>query len=419
MKIILDGSYSDYLMHCNGFSCGFNMPPALKSKDGKKETAWGLPPYGKRMPFLVDEYPACPDNWMRSEGKVKSFFVPVKEGYGMWLDFNGNEKHSNHVAMLISVQGINPITGMPCEDGQLEQYVEECPKHKTKFGPDRHCEKCGYKWPKQNYISTTTTPNGQIWLDGFRTADGIVRQYLLTQEKMRGVASNIIGKDRVFAIGVSFFLSKEKKPVQNYGVLRGDIAKGIDWGAGCATMDWMDNTNRYCHATSINYQCCDLNIIDNTNSGGGTSSSINYIGTLGTKGTPGSYGTKGLRKKLSLSQTVSTSSCTTLMPTDAIDLSQPPRFYSPVHTPINWQTPHKKYDGTKVTAKQLEVGAGANINQQICDDSEKLEFWHNESEAMVVINYCLEDDAVKIIKAGKVAIESHPEGFLQKVPVGN
>ena len=37
-------------------------------------------------------------------------------------------------------------------------------------------------------------------------------QHILTAEKIRGVASNIIGKDRVYAIGLSFFTSKDKKP---------------------------------------------------------------------------------------------------------------------------------------------------------------------------------------------------------------
>jgi len=170
-SIRFSGATRDYLMRNNGFSVGFNMPPALSGEEIKT-----LPPYNKRMHFLVDKYPACPKDWLRSEGIVKSFFVPVVEGSGMWFDFNDNESHTHHVAIVISVQGVNPITGMPCNDAQLEQYIEECPKHKIKFGPDRYCSKCDYKWPKQNYITTTGTPRGHFWLDGFRTAEGIIRQ---------------------------------------------------------------------------------------------------------------------------------------------------------------------------------------------------------------------------------------------------
>jgi len=198
------------------FTCTFNMPAALVG-----DATHNLPPGNVRKTFLVDEYPRCPANWMRSEGRVKSYFVPVQEGAGMWLDFNGNLGLDRHVAIVISIQGINPITGMPCEDPQLEQYIDTCPKHKIKFGPDRYCKKCDLKWPKQNYICSTGHPGGSFWIDGFKSAEGIVRQYILTAEKIRGVASNIIGKDRVYAIGLSFFTSKEKKPEPPTQLMRG------------------------------------------------------------------------------------------------------------------------------------------------------------------------------------------------------
>ena len=174
---------SDYLMDSNGFFCGINMPEALESKEkDNSEYKHRLPPYARRKAFLVDEYLACHSNWLRSSGRITSYFVPIQEGKGLWLDFNKNQERNYHVAIVISVQGVNPITGMPCKDAQLEQYIDTCPKHNVKFGPNRYCEKCGYKWPKQNYISTTGNNVNELWLDGFRTAEGIVRQYILTKE---------------------------------------------------------------------------------------------------------------------------------------------------------------------------------------------------------------------------------------------
>ena len=64
-KIIFDASSYDYLMRNNGCSVGFNMPDALEG-----ENTHGLPPYRKRMPYLVDKYPGCPSDWLKSEGKV-------------------------------------------------------------------------------------------------------------------------------------------------------------------------------------------------------------------------------------------------------------------------------------------------------------------------------------------------------------
>ena len=399
--IVFDGSCYDYLMRVNGFGCGFNMPEALSG-----ESSFGLPPYAKRMPYLVDKYPACPENWMRSEGKVKSYFVPVVEGKGMWLDLNENCSHTHNVAVVISIQGVNPITGMPCKDAHLEQYIEECPKHKAKFGPDRYCEKCGYKWPKQNYISTTATPDGAFWIDGFRSIDGVVRQYILTEEKMRGVAANIIGKDRVYAIGLSFFTSKEKKPVkQDYSVLR----------AGGNLLGWYSPIH-----TPVNWQTKGIN------------TSTNYADYTGTYKVDSSNDTLDFKV-----------SCSTKG--GGLSSSDAPRYASePKKSHTKWQSiTHKKmaskrshdvvgasslvmgdwdHDahtyGVKID-KNLEVGAGANINQKIYDDPERLDYWHDEPDGIICISYCTEALCKKIVEKGEVDLSGHPEGFLKEVPVGN
>jgi hypothetical protein len=218
-------------MTVNNCAVGFNMPAAIK------DTADGLhnlPPRRIRKAFLVDEYPACPEHWLRSSGRVKSYFVPILEDHGMWLDFNESMKTSEYdVAIVVSVQGVNAITGLPCKDPQLEQYRDECPKHKKAFGPDRFCKECNYKWPKQNYIASTATPEGFLWLDGFRTEDGVVRQYVLTASVLRSVAKAIVGNDRVHAVGVSFFLSKQQRPKPVIPPSRGITmaSAGLTWGS--------------------------------------------------------------------------------------------------------------------------------------------------------------------------------------------
>ena len=376
-NIVFDASSRDYLMKANGLTVGFNMPKARKGSD-----ICPLPPYRQRTPYLVDKFPSCPNNWMRSEGKMKSYFVPVVEDDGMWFDFNNNYNNTHHVAIVISVQGVNPITGLPCQDAQMEQYIEECPKHKIKFGPDRYCKKCNYKWPKQNYICTTSTPRGNLWLDGFRTAEGIVRQYILTSEKIRGVASNIIGKDRVYAVGISFFLSKDKKPELNNssGVFRGMIMN-----EGCSIYhypqsdpysyhpEW-DNNSTLDNFYNTSISCC-------SNSYDGPSFSHSTI----SKSKCGENSIKAsvkLSKKSALSKLSSKT------------------------TPIK-QT------------KNLEVGAGSKISQDIYDDTEKLDYWHDESEAIICINYCNESDAIDIIERGEIDLEGSEDGFLQGIPVGN
>lgn len=194
-------------MQVNGLYAEVNTPIAPEGEGNH-----GLPPYDRQNHYVVEEYPACPDNWVHGSAKASSYFVAIKPGRHLWLDFNQNSNHTHHVAAVISVQGINPITGQQTKELRLEQYHEKCPVHDNDFGQDRYCEKCGYKWPAQNYLSTTSTPNGQFWIDGFRAEDGTVRGFLITEDTVRGVAKQLIGEDRVYAIGIAFYLSKEKKP---------------------------------------------------------------------------------------------------------------------------------------------------------------------------------------------------------------
>lgn len=202
------------LMQVNGMFAEINCPDALEGDD-----LHGLPPHAQVAAHVVDEYPACPKDWMHGSGKASSYFIGVDPGKGMWFDFTQNQGNEYEIAVVISVQGVNPLTGQKMTELRMEQYKNQCPLHKCDFQQDRFCPECGYKWPAQSYISTTT---GQtLWLDGFRNEQGEVRQYIITEEEMkRGVAQQMIGEDRVWAIGFAFYRSKEKKPKPVYRARR-------------------------------------------------------------------------------------------------------------------------------------------------------------------------------------------------------
>lgn len=420
-----------YLMKSNGMFCGFNAPEALKSeKDGEKEKEHGLPPYSRRRSFLVDKYPACPTNWMKTEGSLASFFTTVEHDFGMWLDFNDNAAHTHEVAMVVSIQGVNPVTGMPCEDAQLEQYVEKCPKHDKPFGPERLCSDCGYKWPKQNYIATTGTPRGHLWLDGFRSADGVVRQYILTEEKMKGVATNIIGKERVYAIGVSFFLSKEEKPQpvyatrsssgwQNrasdyfdetfaiggssigtsmYRMALGD-AFGPSAGAAGAEEDGSGDWREICDDDNSTVETNSLDVTK----GSDKVQQASYTGGLN------SDERKRSKRISSLSKMSKSAKSSTKISTQGIVFGQP-QFLSPMHTPTVFN---------EVGVKKVEVGAGASIAQFVYDDPKDLDFWKDKPESIICINYCTELEGAEIVSQGSVDLSGDKEGYLQDIPVGN
>ena len=350
------------------------MPKAVEQKfvDGK-EVARGLPPRNARDAYVVDEYPACPQNWMRSSGEVSSYFVPVLPEHGLWFDFNENKKHTHHVAVVISVQGINAVTGQKTDKLRLEQYKKKCPIHNEPFGHERFCEKCGYKWPQQNYLASNVTPNPYFWLDGFRSQDGEVRQYVFTEEIARGVAAQLIGEERVFAIGIAFYLSKEVKPPEPVNVVH--------------RYDWTVPTHFY--TPQFTYDV----------SSAWTSSSIGTRG-LSAGGKSSSMGDVNLCAGTDNNVLHLTNEYELISQDSIVGLDS----FESVET---------------VETTKLEISAGAKINQKIYPDTEKLSFWQKEPAGIIYINYVPTEDAEKIIAAGKIDMTAKGEGFLRRLNVGN
>lgn len=326
-------------MEIKGLSCTLNTPDALKSeKDSEgNEIGHRLPPYDPQPAYKVDEYRACPENWMNGSSKAGSYFVPIKTGKGMWLDFNHCTHHDHHVAIVLSIQGINPLTGQKQDKMEIEQYEDKCPVHDVDFRQDRFCPECNYSWPAQNYLTTTTTPNGRLWLDGFRAPDGKVRQYVFTEDKLKGVAAQIIGEDRVFAIGAAFFLSKEPKPIKP----RKDSIVG-EYLIGSPN----------CYEHKIKEYC-----------------------------TKGSIQTNSMSSAMSLTRGMSVNS--------------------------------EKVD----SIANVEIAAGANVNQKVYPDNEPLTFWQDKPEAFLYINYVSIVDALRILEQGKR--EEKAGGFMEGLNVGN
>lgn len=211
------------LMQVNGLQCTLHMPPAVTSRhsDLGDEMNQSLPPYAQRTAYSVADYDEhCPEDWKRGDANSTSCFVAVKPEHGLWLDFNGNRNHPHDVAVVVSSQGLDALTRQK-SSLRLEQYRNRCPKHDLEFGEGRLCKECGYKWPPQNYLASNVQ-GGRFWLDGFRADDGTIRQFVFTEETARGVAAQVLGDERVFSIGIAFFLSKQPKPPPPQRVSRFD-----------------------------------------------------------------------------------------------------------------------------------------------------------------------------------------------------
>ena len=373
---ILEKMNNDYFMSVPGDPrLGFivNLPSALTG-DGVNT----LPPYAPVRASKVDLFPGAPAEWPRSSGNTASYFIPIVEGRGMWLDFNRCFDHPHHVAVAVSIQGVNPLTGRKADKLELERY-----------GTDDKVE----EWlrGRQNYLATTSTPRGTLWIDGFRAADGTVRQYIFTKDEKKGVASQIIGVDRVFAIGVAFFLSKEPKPVEqprggrrNYGGGSSD-----DFLMGYKGDDFLG------FAGAADYDCSSI-----------PTASAYYVASstgdapIGASGLLGSSGHKGSTKNsyaaagsgLLRSMNVASASC--------------PNANSRTYPGVS------SWDATD----KLEIAAGAKISQELYKDTVAADYWQDVCAGIIAVSYAPAALIEEIFAAGQVA---EKEGYLTKLAVGN
>jgi hypothetical protein len=412
-------------MSVNGLYASINTPEALKGEEVHQ-----LPPYSPCLAHIVDEF-ECPDNWMHGSDKSSSYFVPVKAGKGLWFDFTQNEYHSHHIAVVISVQGVNPINGQKTDALNLQQYKNKCPVHDVDFQQNRFCPECEYEWPAQNYLSTTTRQ--MLWLDGFRGENGKVRQYIITEEEIRGVAAQMIGNDRVFAIGFAFYLSKEPKPVTpvqecysgwsgspaisgwnpgytyTWPCLTGYTWNGKAWDAPPPPLNPTPTYGRRCsilRAISCSTMPQNINIFHASNGsvcgGGGMSSSL---GPMGATGPQGFQGSPGYFK------------CAAPVPSEVkcwdnqeIDYDEDIATFKRISIPLKEKKEDKK-------ETKLEIGAGARIQQEIGIDPESIDFWQEEPAGMIYVNYVTEEKANAIIANGKR--KHKKDTFLEGLTVGN
>lgn len=433
---VFNGYQGFELVTVRGLSLGVNLPPALKQrfKSGSEEVACGLPPYCPVELGVVDEYEGAPEHWMRGSAKEGSFFFPTAEGRGLWLDFNMNKLHKYHVAVVISIQGVNAVTGQKLVGfaPRLERYDKKCPVHNEDFGHDRFCAKCGFKWPAQNYLADTGTPEGLFWLDGFRNQEGQVRQFTFTPEELkRGVAQNLIGKERVFAVGVAFFLSKtpRPKPVQK-SILRGAGSSGHPpgfqhyHGGPLKTKTLGQPMGLYKHSgdtvapqalwigdhSSANLVTQDdgSKVTVTFSSASGDESQALYSAGVGEL-PAAPAGIFALRESDGTEEALETVE-------EMLDAGE---SVSSINEKLERINLTRERVRQVQEAKKLEVAAGARIDQQVYPDPEPLDFWRDEPEAIIYLNYADEATVQTILGSPRIDLTAGGEGFLKDVPVGD
>jgi len=330
---------------------------------------FGLPPGDPVPVFPIAALPAAPEKWNREAG---AYICPVSASWGLWFDWTMNE-HPN-TAILPSVKGMNPITGQKITIVGLEQYKDKCPIHGCDLSHERFCEECGYKLSPQNYVCN---PN-VLWLDGTRQPDGTVRQFFFTEDEARDVASIVIGKENtVPAFGFAFF--RRKHPV----VIEKKIIRGQDLG-------FVGHTKYYGTSSS-------------SSSTGGSISSSSDQKFFSPLHTPENWDVSGINETV-----------------DCLSLDD--ESINSLGEPLNVKNIVVRRGGVPdniLKSKDVSVGAGAKICQEIEPDPLEIEEWNEKPSAIIRLYFVFEPQFKKMLREGGIKdIIGDDVGFLKNVPVG-
>ena len=335
------------------------------------DQVFGLPPGQPLEVFYADQFEKWPEGWMHGAGV---FLIPVRPNKGLWFSWVMND--SNNTAILPTVKGCNPITGMQTSGFHLERYETKCPKHGCDFIADRFCPECDYKWPPQSYICQPP-----LWLDGFFT-NGHVRQFFFTEDELRDVATGLIGRENVIpAFGFAFYRPKEPRvnpqPVYRMKYLT----------AGFKLED-MGNVG-YSYGVSTDWESL---------SASNTTSSVLY-----TASSP-----------CLMAATASVGEEKTSASSDPIKGT-----YRGVAKSVSYSDSDVSIRSLEKTAiKEVSVGSGARINQSVVQDPYPFESWKDIPDAVMTIYFVFQEKFEELKAGGFRTLEGKPEGMLTGIPVG-
>jgi len=354
------------------------------------EHVHGLPP-GKPLPVLpLAMLPGAPADWVREAG---SYVCPVDSNWGLWFDWRENDQLNT--AVMASVKGMNPVTGQKLDHLGFEQYADKCPVHDEPFAHGRICQKCGYAWPPQNYVAHPNT----LWWDGFRQPNGSVRQFFFTDEEKRDVASAVIGKaNTVPAFGFAFRRLKTPRTPPSrlaYRTVYGDGVMGPYVGDGQPSTVGV-GANHFESTCISDSQSYTVPVKKGGSSMVATSAEMRSRG----RSFPLGLDTIGNRKKGMV-----------------VNHSAVARSMEGVRCSEDHAVPEVELTlGQK--KKEVAVGAGARIRQDLIADPLGVDAWRDEPDAVIRLYFCFEFQFIEMLKAGIVDLKNDSEGYLKGLPVG-
>lgn len=385
---------SKRIMNVDKYKAKIMFAPRLKG-----EGVHGLPQGIAAEVFHIDELPYSPESWIRDKG---SYVIPVLPEVGIWFDFRNGTENDLNTAVVLSVKGMNPITGHKMDGIRLEQYKNCCPIHSDRLlGDELFCEKCGYKLAPQNYLCSDNPQISPMWIDGFRnSSDGKVRQFFFSAEDVRDVASHVIGKENIVpAFGFAFYKTKIERKSQtpllnninnyNYNFNNGYYPYWYD-------VNWYDylywqkkskygkfyNDHFY---PSYYYNPDNYSNIQYTCSSSGQGSGGTSMSNVGNNIKADCFYSAG-----------------DILRSNSLFSENNPKAPQAINT-VN---------------KSVSIGAGVEISQKLLPDTLELDAWMPEPSEIIRLYFCFPEEFETIKRNGIKQISPKRNGFLENVPVG-
>ena len=362
-----------------------------------------LPPGRALNVYQAETFNVYPENWV----KKGAFVIPVKPNKGLWFNFRMNDE--NNTAVLLTVKGCNPITGLQSSGFHLDKYVDKCPKHGCDFVSERFCPECGYKWPDRSYLS-----GSPLWWDGW-VAEGAIRQFYFTEEMMRDIATHMIGAENtVPAFGFAFYSPKVPREVYTTRSILTFGSSDIKYGYMKQVVPTLNNVY-YSSTSSDALKSFNSSLSTGKNRGRGLlrckseSSSPCSLDALYSAGgqsaesyTGGKIGAsmeieggKGYGVPSDKGMSILNESSADM----AIDYSiEQERSFTP--------------------QKEVAVGAGARINQKLPVDNYPIDTWKDTPDVVMTIYFVFQEEFDKMVSGGLKDFKDCKDGMLNNLLVG-
>jgi hypothetical protein len=374
------------------------------------DRVFGLPPGNALSVYPSQIFKEYPEKWMCGPGV---FVIPVRPNKGLWFNFTMND-HAN-TAVLMTVKGCNPITGMQTSGYHLERYDTKCPKHGKEFGPDRFCSECGYKWPPQGYLCHPSI----MWWDGWRdSGDGSVRQFFFTEDEVRDIATHMIGKENtVPAFGFAFYRPKVERPRATqenamYNFLYVPYQK--PFGPLYEKKYTYSSSTAACNPTWTYTNCSTgetkglVTLTSSVNAFFAVQQDGIRVGCDSSAVSAGTLGEHSFNDSSLITDMAAAAPATSIRKRNVV-------------SSFSKETPTSAHNARveeSLPKKEVAVGAGAKIRQDLAEDPYPLDTWKDAPDSVMTIYFVFKEEVDRMLSKGVIETTEKPEGMLEGLPVG-